>query len=246
MDILSILGLLFAAAAVVGGWIYSGGSIGALFDFSALLIVVGGTFAAAMIQSHISVFAYSLKMLLWAIFPPRLAAQQIIGKIVKWSNIARKEGLLGLENIAETEQDNFVKKGLQLLVDGNEPESIKRVMEVEINAKIQFHRSAANIIESMGRYSLVIGFLAAVVETVQLTGNFTNPEVLSRGIESVLVALMYGFCLSQFIFVPFSKKLNYLVFTQDQIHNMLMEGVLSIAQGENPRNIETKLQGFLQ
>jgi len=246
VDILSILGLLVAAAAVVGGWIYSGGSIGALFDVSALLIVIGGTFAAAMIQSHISVFAYALKMLLWGIFPPRLGAQQIISKIVKWSNIARKEGLLGLENIAETEQDNFVKKGLQLLVDGNEPESIKRVMEVEINAKKQFHHSAANIIESMGRYSLVIGILAAVVEMVQLTENFSNPEVLSRGIESVLVALMYGFCLSQFIFVPFAKKLNYLVFSQDQIHNMLMEGVLSIAQGENPRNIETKLQGFLQ
>jgi len=246
VDILSILGLLVAAVAVVGGWVFSGGSVSALFDFSALLIVVGGTFAAAMIQSHISVFAYSLKMLLWAIFPPRLGAQQIIRKIIKWSNIARKEGLLGLENIAETEQDNFVKKGLQLLVDGNEPESIKRVMEVEIKAKIQFHHSATSVIESMGRYSLIVGFLAAVVEMVQITGNLSNPEILSRGVESVLVALMYGFCLSQFIFVPFSKKLNYLVLAQDQILNMLMEGVLSIAQGENPRNIETKLQGFLQ
>jgi len=157
VDILSILGLLVAIVAVVGGWTISGGSITGLFDGSALVIVLGGTFAAAMIQSHISVFAYSLKMMMWAIFPPRFAAQQIINKILKWSNIARKEGLLGLENIAETEQDTFVRKGLQLLVDGNEPEAIKRVMEVEINSKTQFNRSASNVISAMGRYSMVMG-----------------------------------------------------------------------------------------
>jgi len=246
VDILSILGLLVAIVAVVGGWTISGGSITGLFDGSALVIVLGGTFAAAMIQSHISVFAYSLKMMMWAIFPPRFAAQQIINKILKWSNIARKEGLLGLENIAETEQDTFVRKGLQLLVDGNEPEAIKRVMEVEINSKTQFNRSASNVISAMGRYSMVMGVLAAVVEMAQFTEQLANPGQLSHGIESVLVALMYGFCLSQFIFVPFSNKLNFLVIAQSQIQSMLMEGVLSIAQGENPRNIESKLQGFLQ
>ena len=245
MDVLSILGLLLALVAVIGGWLVTGGSFETLINGSALMIVLGGTFGAAMVQSHISLFAYSLKMMFWVIFPPKLAAKQSIKKIIQWSNIARKEGLLGLENIAEAEQDLLARKGLQLLVDGNEPEVIKRVMEVEINSKRKHNHDAACVIEAMGRYSLMVGIVAAVIGLMQITDKISDPDMLSHGIQSALVALAYGLGLAQFVFLPSANKLKYLVSTQSQIHDMLLEGVLSIAEGENPRNIETKLQGYV-
>jgi len=245
MDVLSVLGLIIVGIAILGGWLVGGGTFEMFFDGPTIVILFGGIFGAAMVQSQISVFVYAIKMMLWVIFPPKLAAQQNIKKIIHWSNIARKEGLLGLENIAEIEEDLFARKGLQLLVDGNDPEVIQRVLQVEINSKQQYNLEAARIIESMGRYSFVVGVVAAVIGLTQITAEISNPQILAKGIESALVALVYGFGLAQFVFIPFSKKLNYLVAAQSQLQNMVLEGVLSIAEGENPRNIETKLQGFV-
>ncbi|WP_455200353.1 flagellar motor protein [Kaarinaea lacus] len=245
MDVLSIIGLLIACVAIVGGLLLGGGALESLLNGPALLIVFGGTLGAAMIQSHVSVFLHSLKMMFWVFFPPKTGAQEVIKKIIKWSNIARKEGLLGLETIAETEQDVFARKGLQLLVDGNEPDVIKRVLQVEIKSKKEYNYHAACVVESMGRYSLIVGIVAAVIGLMQVGGDFVNPDLLADGIETALVALVYGFCFAQFIFVPFANKLKYVVNAEARVQDMLLEGVLSIADGENPRNIETKLQGFV-
>jgi len=246
MDLLSLIGLLIAAVAIVGGFLIEGGSLDVLFNGPALLIVFGGIFGAAMVQSQVSIFSHAMKLMMWAIFPPRLGARRMIKKIIEWSNIARKEGLLGLETIAETESDVFARKGLQLLVDGNDPEVIKRVLQVEINSKQQYDNHATTIVESMGRYSVFAGILAAVIGLMQTTHENLPPEALRAGIEAALIGLVYGFCFAQFVFVPCARKLKYLVAAQAQIQDMLLEGVLSIAEGENPRNIETKLQGFLR
>lgn len=245
MDLLSVLGLLFAVAAVVAGLLVDGGSVETLINGPALLMVLGGTFGAVMVQSQITIFTHALRLMFWVFFPPRLAAQQHIRKIVEWSHIARKEGLLGLETIAETEPDVFSRKALQLLVDGNEREAIRRVMQVEIKSRQQHNDHAANVIESMGRYSLVIGMIAAVIGLMQVPGHLDDMAAIGNGLETALVALMYGFGLAQFVFTPFSRKLKYLVSMQAQLQDMVLEGMLSIADGENPRNIETKLQGFV-
>lgn len=245
MDVLSVLGLLFAAAAVVAGLLIGGGTFDSLINGPALLIVLAGTFGATMVQSQISLFLHSLKLMFWVFFPPRLAAQQSIRKIIDWSNVARKEGLLGLENIAETEPDVFARKGLQLLVDGNDPMMIKHVMQVEIDSKQQYNHSAACVIESMGRHSLVVGVIAAAIGLMQITENPADVKFIGSGLESALVALVYGIGFTQFVFVPFAGKLKSLVADQARVQSMLLEGLLSIAEGENPRNIETKLQGFV-
>ena len=245
MDLLSIIGLLVAAVAVVGGLLIEGAGLDTMLNGTALLIVFGGTFGAAMVQSHVSIFSHALKMMVWVFFPPRIGAQRIIKKIIEWSNIARKEGLLGLETLAETEPDVFARKGLQLLVDGNNSDIIKRVLQVEITSKKHYNNRAVSLVESMGRYSVVAGILAAIIGFMQAGDNTLSPDALSAGIEAASVALIYGFCFAQFVFVPFANKLQYLVSAQAHIQEMLMEGVLSIAEGENPRNIETKLQGFI-
>ncbi|WP_455366761.1 MotA/TolQ/ExbB proton channel family protein [Kaarinaea lacus] len=159
--------------------------------------------------------------------------------------IARKEGLLGLETIAETESDVFARKSLQLLVDGNDSDVIKRVLQVEINSKQQYDHHAATIVESMGRYSIFAGILAAIIGLMPVTHENLPTEALRAAVEAALIALVYGICFAQFVFVPCARKLNYVVAAQAQIQTMLLEGVLSIAEGENPRNIESKLQGFI-
>ncbi|VAX05182.1 Flagellar motor rotation protein MotA, partial [hydrothermal vent metagenome] len=161
MDILTLLGLIIGFGAILGGQILEGGHVTSLINGPAMLIVLGGTLGAVMIQSPLRVFMSSLKMALWVFVPPKLQGQEAIAKILEWSNIARKEGLLGLEDIAENEADTFAQKGLQLLVDGSEPEVIRRVMEVELDAKEHLGVQAAKVFESMGGYSPTIGIIGA-------------------------------------------------------------------------------------
>ena len=149
MDILSLVGLLIGFGAILGGQFLEGGHITSLINGPACLIVLGGTVGAVMLQSPFSVFMSSLRMFLWVVFPPKLRSDEAIAKIMEWSNIARKEGLLGLEDIAENETDPFAQKGLQLLVDGSEPEVIRRVMEVELDAKEHFGNQAAKVFENI-------------------------------------------------------------------------------------------------
>ena len=119
-------------------------------------------------------------MALWVFVPPKLQGQEVIAKILEWSNIARKEGLLGLEDIAENEVDTFAQKGLQLLVDGSEPEVIRRVMEVELDAKEHLGVQSAKVFESMGGYSPTIGIIGAVMGLIHVMQNLADPFKLDR------------------------------------------------------------------
>lgn len=245
MDILSLIGFVVGFGAILGGQFLEGGHITSLINGPACLIVLGGTVGAVMLQSPLSVFMYSIKMMFWVVFPPKLAGKEAIAKIMEWSNIARKEGLLGLEDIAENETDPFAQKGLQLLVDGSEPEVIRRVMEVEMEAKEHHGVQAAKVFESMGGYSPTIGIIGAVMGLIHVMQNLADPSKLGSGIATAFVATIYGVGLANMLFLPMANKLKAQVHAQTQLHEMMVEGVISIAEGENPRNIETKLQGFV-
>ena len=184
-------------------------------------------------------------MSLWVLLPPKLQGQEAIEKIMEWSNIARKEGLLGLEDIAENETDPFAQKGLQLLVDGSEPEVIRRVMEVDLDAKEHHGNQASKVFESMGGYCPTVGIIGAVMGLIHVMQNLADPSKLGSGIATAFVATIYGVGLANLLFLPIASKLKAQVHAQTQLHEMIIEGVISIAEGENPRNIETKLQGFV-
>jgi len=184
-------------------------------------------------------------MMVWVFFPPKLVGDQMIKKIMDWSNIARKEGLLGLETIAETEADPFARKGLQLLVDGSEPEVIRRVLEVEMDVKEHFENQAAKVYEAMGGYCPTIGIIGAGMGLIHVMENLADPSKLGAGIATAFVATIYGVGLANMLFLPMANKLKAQVHERTKMHEMMVEGVISIAEGENPRNIETKLQGFL-
>ncbi len=245
MDVLTIIGLIIGFGAIIVGNILEGGHTSSLVQLTALLIVSGGTVGAVMVQTPVPVFVRSLKMVGWVLFPPKVEQRQAIEKIISWSNIARKEGLLGLESLVEAETDPFARKGLQLLVDGSEPESIRGILEVEIDVKEHFDTQAAKVYEGMGGYSPTIGIIGAVMGLIHVMNNLADPSKLGPGIAVAFVATIYGVGLANLLFLPMASKLKAVVHNQTQFREMVIEGVVSIAEGENPRNIETKLQGYL-
>lgn len=246
MDIMSILGLLVGIGAIVGGNVLEGGHVSALFQSTAFLIVMGGTMGAVMVQYSLPVFVRSMRMSIWVFRPPSIDMESQISKIVNWSNISRKEGLLGLETFLETEESLFVRKGLQLVVDGNEPEVVRSILEVDLDANEKASKLSAKVYESMGGYSPTIGIIGAVMGLIHVMNNLAEPSKLGAGIAVAFVATIYGVGFANLIFLPVANKLKAIVGDQTQLQELIIEGIISVAEGENPRNIETKLQGFLQ
>ena len=245
MDILSILGVIVALGAILGGNILEGGHTSSLVQLTAFVIVGGGTVGAVMIQVSLATFKRSMQMASWVFKPPPQMPQEAIEKIVSWSNIARREGLLGLESIAEQEVDLFARKGLQLLVDGNEPEIIRGILEVDLESQEYRDTQAAKVWEGMGGYSPTIGIIGAVMGLIHVMNNLADPRRLGAGIAVAFIATIYGVGLANLFFLPIANKLKGHIHVQTRFREMVLEGVVSIAEGENPRNIETKLNGYL-
>ncbi|HDY99077.1 MAG TPA: flagellar motor protein [Pseudomonas sabulinigri] len=245
MDILSIIGIILAFVAIMGGNYLEGGHASALLNAPAALIVIGGTLGAAFIQTPLTVFKRALVILRWIIFPPSNRLREGIGQIINWSTIARKDGLLGLEAIAELEPDAYARKGLQLLVDGSEPEALRGILEVELMTRENHDLMAAKVYESMGGYSPTIGIIGAVMGLIHVMGNLADPSMLGSGIAVAFVATIYGVALANLFLLPVAHKLKAVVLQQSRYREMMLEGLLSIAEGENPRSIEMKLEGFL-
>ena len=244
MDVLSLIGIIMAFVAIIGGNYLEGGHLGALVNGPAALIVVGGTVGAALLQSPVSAFKRAMQTLVWIIFPPRIDMAAGIDQVVNWSLTARKEGLLGLESVADAEPDSYSRKGLQLLVDGAEPEAIRSVLEVDYMTRESRDIEAAKVFESMGGYAPTIGIIGAVMGLIHVMGNLADPGQLGSGIAVAFVATIYGVASANLVLLPIASKLKAIAMRQSLYREMLLEGILSIAEGENPRSIELKLQGF--
>jgi chemotaxis protein MotA len=242
MDILSIIGIVLALIAIIGGAILKGSSAGALVGSAAFVIVVVGTLAASLVQMATFLRAWSIVK--WVFMPPVNNPAAVIEKIVEWSNIARKQGLLGLESAVEGEKDEFLKKGLQSLVDGGEPDAIRSSMEIELDTMEHFDTQAAKVFEAMGIYSPTLGIIGAVMGLMAVMQNLSDPSKLGHGIAAAFIATIYGIAFANLLFLPMGNKLKSVIHGQSQVRTMVIEGIIAIAQGENPRNIESKLQGY--
>ena len=231
--------------AILGGQLLEGGHIGSLVQGTAFLIVIGGTLGAVMLQNSPPVFLLGVRMLAWVFRPPKIEPQAHIEQMLKWSHTARKGGLLALEPAIDELKDPFVRKGLQMLVDGAEPETLRNTLEVEINAFEEHHRQAAKVWESAGGYAPTIGILGAVMGLIHVMENLSDPSKLGGGIAVAFVATIYGVGTANLLFLPIASKLKSVVAAEVVLREMLIEGLVSIANGENPRVIESKLQGYL-
>jgi len=245
LDLLTLIGFVLAVSAIVVGSILKGAGLVALVSGAAFTIVVIGTIAAICIQTPLGVMRHALRIFPWVMRPPAHDAPAIIGKIVEWSNLARKQGLLGLEPLLEKEADDFVRKGLQLVVDGGEPDSIRAMLDVELGAREHADTAAARVFEGMGIYSPTLGIIGAVLGLMAVMQNLADPSKLGHGIAAAFTATVYGIGLANLFFLPVAAKLKGTIAAQSQLREMIIEGMISIAQGENPRAIESKLQGYL-
>lgn len=245
MDLVSIFGILLALTAIIGGQVLEGGHINSLLQLTAFVIVLGGTTGAIMLQSSAKIFFEGMRLAKWIIWPPKAVPQLLIEQVLNWSNLARKGGLLALESQLDDLQDAFTKKGLQMLVDGAEPEKIREALEVEISTYEKHHLDASKVWQAAGGYAPTIGILGAVLGLIHVMENLSDPAKLGGGIAVAFVATVYGVGSANLFFLPMSSKLRYLIEQEVVMREMLIEGLVSIANGENPRVIESKLQGYI-
>lgn len=245
MDIVSILGITLAFAAILGGQLLEGGHAGSLLQLTAFIIVMGGTIGAIMLQSSSKIFFQGMKLTKWIIYPPNAVPHDLINQVLGWSGIARKGGLLALEPQLDDLPDAFTKKGLQMLVDGAEPEKIRVALEVEIATYEKHHLDAAKVWQAAGGYAPTIGILGAVMGLIHVMENLSDPSKLGSGIAVAFVATIYGVGSANLFFLPISSKLKSIIEQEVIMREMLIEGLVSIANGENPRVIESKLQGYI-
>ena len=186
MDVFAIMGLIIAFSAILLGNALEGGQLAALLDVPALIIVLGGTLGAVILQTPFVKFIRACQLVKWVVTPPIFDWVEEVDKLTTWSKLARREGLLGLENLLDSLEDPFRRKGLELLVDGVEPLVIRRLMETQSNTRVDMDLAAAQVFRSMGGYAPTIGILGAVIGLIQVMGNLANPQELGQGIATLL------------------------------------------------------------
>jgi len=244
MDVLSFIGMFIALLAVVGGNFIEGGNLSSLINLSALFIVIGGTIGAALLQTPPHQLMSALKMLHTAFVDSKIDFDKGKEKISRWANIARREGFLGIEPIIDEEKDRFIKKGLEMLVDGCEPNIIRDAL---LNDRYMLENKGLDSVhfyESMGGYAPTVGILGAVLGLIQVMSHLADPSQLGHGIAVAFVATIYGVGLANLLILPVAQKLKAIVQESAIHHEMMIEGIVSIASGENPRSIVIKLSGY--
>ncbi|MCM2678989.1 flagellar motor protein [Echinimonas agarilytica] len=246
MDKSTLLGILLGFGALFLGQVWEGGSLYSLLSFPAFLIVVGGTIGAVLIQTPLVVAKRALGQLVWMIKAPLPPLDEGIEKILHWSNISRHDGLLGLENQIMDEPDDFVRKGLTLLVDGAEAEQIRATMDIDMVMQRELQLDASKTYEAMGGYSPTIGIIGAVLGLIEAMNYLSEPERLGVGIATAFVATIYGVGFANFIYLPIANKIRYHIYNQANYQELMVEGLVAVAHGENPRNIEMRLRAFTQ
>ena len=246
MDIVAIIGIVLGFGAIIGGNVLEGGQIGALLNTPAGVIVLGGTLGAVVLQTPLRHLQRALRLLRWVIVPPKPDFEGAVKQVMSWSKTARKEGLLGLENILEKQKDDFIRKGLELLVDGSEPQTIRQVMETDLITRSDNDLEAAQVFRSMGGYAPTIGIIGAVMGLIQVMSHLADPSALGAGIATAFVATIYGVGLANLLFLPIADRLKAQVRNMSSFHSMLVEGFMGIADGEHPRSIELRLRGYLE
>jgi chemotaxis protein MotA len=246
MDFLTLIGLLTGFLAIIIGQMIEGGDIHALLNLASLLIVLGGTFGAVMVQTPMSTFKRAFKILPWIFNPPPIDFDEYRNLLIDLARKARQLGLLSLEDHLEIEKNSLLCKGLELLVIGVDKIMIRHVLEAQIDHVESINLRAAQVFESMGGYSPTIGIIGAVLGLIQVMRNLADPSSLGMGIAVAFVATIYGVGLANLILLPIAHKLRSCISRQVHFDEMIVEGMVAIANGESPNLLQLKLNNFGQ
>ncbi|MCS5708592.1 flagellar motor protein [Candidatus Berkiella cookevillensis] len=246
MDSLTIIGFMLGVTAILAGQYIDGGQLSMLLNVPALIIVLGGTFGAVLLESPHFVFKRALEIFPWVIFPPDKHYYKDLKNIIHWSILARNEGMLSLEKFLTSDEiSSYTRRGLQLIVDGHSSDVIRDIMMHELDVREVKDLQAARVFESMGGYSPTIGIIGAVLGLIHILGSLNKPELLGPGIAVAFVATIYGVAFANIFCIPVSKKLKNQILNRTIQNSMIMEGICAIAKGEHPQAIEYKLLSYV-
>jgi chemotaxis protein MotA len=244
MDLATIIGILMSFGLVTAAIVY-GGSIIIFISIPSALIVLGGTLGATLVNYPLGRVLGVIGVIKKAFFSSLDDPAEIIDRFMDFANRARREGILSLEGMIRDLEDDYLRKGLQLTVDGLEPQTIQEIMETEIQYLEERHETGAEIMAIMGTFAPALGMIGTVIGLVQMLQTMSDPSTIGPAMAIALITTFYGALLANLVFNPLSGKLKHRSREEVLIKELMLEGILSISKGENPRIIQEKLNSYL-
>ncbi len=244
MDIASVIGLILGIGFILFG-ILTGGSLALFIDVPSMLIVVGGTIGATLINYPLGEVIKVFSVVQKAFLHKELSHLEVIDTLVGFAETARREGILSLEQKAQELDNEFLKKGISLAVDGTEPEYIKEIMTTETDYIAERHSFGAGMFEQMGMFAPAFGMIGTLIGLINMLAHMEDPSSIGPSMSVALVTTLYGAFLANLIFLPISGKLKARSATELLLKEISIEGIMAIQSGDNPRIVEGKLKAFL-
>lgn len=244
MDKASIGGVLLAVVGIVAGLLIEGGNLWQIVQPTAALIVFGGTMGAVLLQFPLTVVVRAFRNLAHVFAAPREVNDQLIRQLVSFANKARRNGVVSLDADLQSIQDPFMRQSLMLAVDGTEPNDLRNIMRVSMDTLAENEEQLPMVFESAGGFSPTIGILGAVLGLIQVMQHLDNIQEVGRGIAVAFVATIYGVGAANLFFLPFAGKMRLRTRSEQMRRELVLEGIVSILEGMNPRMLEIKLAGY--
>lgn len=245
MDITTVVGLILGIVSLILGFTMEGGQVGALLQITAAIIVFGGTFGAVAVGMPLEQLKQVPKILKIAFVQKKQNPLAVIEDMVQLAMVARREGILALEEKIETYEDEFLKNGIRYVVDGIEPDLVRSILETELSFIESRHAKGAAIFEQAAGYAPTMGIIGTVMGLVQVLGSLSNVGELGPKIAVAFIATLYGVSSANVIYFPIANKLKARSREEVMIRELMIEGILSIQAGENPTILGQKLKAFL-
>ena len=243
-DFATIGGLALAIVGIVGGLLLEGGSLHDVAQVTAALIVVGGTLGATMVNTPLPALVGAAKRLRDVALQPPSANDAVVEEIINLAAKARKGGLVSLEGDAEQASDPFLRKSLNLAVDGCDIQELRKMMELEIELAETRGLAEAHVFEAAGGYAPTIGIIGAVLGLIQVMKQLSNTEQVGHGIATAFVATVYGVAIANLFFLPAANKVKARLNEETQRKELILEGVCAIVEGLNPKLVRSKLEAY--
>jgi chemotaxis protein MotA len=244
-DTLSLIGLPLGVAMIVGGHVLEGGKLGSLLQGAAALIVFGGTLGAVLLSHPMPDVREAWRSLRYVFVDDLPSSSHLLDAIGRLAIKARKDGILSLEDELDSLADPFMRRGLRLAVDGTNPTALRNMLEAENDGREEYETAPARVYEAAGGYAPTVGILGAVLGLIHVMENLSDPGKLGAGIAVAFVATVYGVGSANLILLPIAAKLRGRALRRARRREVILEGVLAIQEGQNPRVIDQKLRGLL-
>ncbi len=244
MDIATFLGLFLGFLLVLVA-ILIGGDIVSYLNAPSVFIVVGGAMAATLASMPLARFSKLPVVVMKTLMSKPQNSPQLIRQIVELAEIARRDGILALEAMVDGMKDSFLIRGIQMAVDGTDPEIIQTIMETELEILLERHEAGKGMLDALGRYSPAFGMIGTLIGLVAMLQHMEDPSQIGSGMATALLTTLYGALLANILFLPMAEKLAFRSAEEALSKTIIIHGVMAIQSGDNPRTVESKLMTFL-